>query len=127
MGEAKRVILDTSVLIEVLDRGRIQLMGGVGEFYLSTISLHEYIRYKRDRVFFKKLEEAFEVVGLDNEVLLKAAEIFHVLKEKGLSVSENDVYVAATAITHDLELWSKDEDFEKIRRLFPELKLKLVD
>lgn len=128
MGEAKRVILDTSILIEVLDRGKLQLLGEEGEFYLSTISLYEYIRYKRDKVFFKKrLKEAFNIVGLGNEVLLKAAEIFLTLKEKGIIVSENDVYIAATAITHNLELWSKDEDFEKIQQLFPELKLKLMD
>ena len=49
------------------------------------ITVYEYIRYKKDRRFFREmLEEAFNVVGIDNEVLLKAAEIFsHPQREGG--------------------------------------------
>ena len=47
------------------------------------ITVYEYIRYKKDRRFFKEmLEEAFNVVGIDNEVLLKATEIFSTSKRR---------------------------------------------
>ncbi len=124
MGQGKKVLIDTSILIEALDKEKVEILPE--EPYISVITVYEYIRYKKDRRFFKKmLEEAFNVVGIDNEVLLKAAEMFSILKEKGMAVSENDVYIAATAIVHGFELWSKDRDFERVLQCFPELMLKL--
>jgi len=114
-------------LIEILDKRSLLNLIEREELYISIISIYEYIRYKKDKEFFKKrLEESFTILGLDNKALLKSAEIFEILKKKGKFVSENDVYIAATAIANNLELWTKDTDFEKIKTLFPELKLNLL-
>lgn len=127
MGTNERILLDTSVLIEILDKRSLLNLIEREELYISIISIYEYIRYKKDKEFFKKrLEESFTILGLDNKALLKSAEIFEILKKKGKFVSENDVYIAATAIANNLELWTKDTDFEKIKTLFPELKLNLL-
>ncbi|RLE93438.1 MAG: hypothetical protein DRN04_07060 [Thermoprotei archaeon] len=98
------------------------------EVYLSVISIYEYIRYKKDKKFYKtKLEQAFTVLQLDNNILEKAAEIFTKLKEKGTPVSENDIYIAATALAYDLELYTKDTDYQKIAEVEPKLKLKFIE
>lgn len=127
MGRLQRILLDTSILIEILDREKYLELIHAGEVYLSVISIYEYIRYKKDKKFYKtKLEQAFSVLQLDNNVLEKAAEIFTKLKEKGIPVSENDIYIAATALAYDLELYTKDTDYQKIAEVEPKLKLKLI-
>jgi len=114
MGINERILLDTSILIEILDRGSLLNLIERKELYISIISIYEYTRYKRDKKFFKeKLKESFTVLRFDNKALLKAAEIFETLKKEDKFVSENYVYIAATAIANNLELWTKDTDFEK--------------
>jgi predicted nucleic acid-binding protein len=51
-----------------------------------------------------------------NEVVEAAAEIFAQLKKRGTAVSENDIYIAATALAHGLPLLTKDRDYLKIGR-----------
>jgi len=127
MGRSQRILLDTSILIEILDREKYLEFIQAGEVYLSVISIYEYVRYKKDKKFYKiKLEQAFSVLQLDNNILEKAAEIFIKLKEKGIPVSENDIYIAATALAYDLELYTKDTDYQKIAGVEPKLKLKLI-
>ncbi|AAL62515.1 type II toxin-antitoxin system VapC family toxin [Pyrobaculum aerophilum] len=114
MGASQRALLDTSVLIEILDKGRLSLLPK--DPYLSVISIYEYIRYKRDRHFYKeRLEEAFSVLGLTNKVIERAAEIFASLKARGVVVSDNDVFIAATAVAYGLPLITKDRYFLKIK------------
>lgn len=128
MGRLQRILLDTSILIEILDREKYLELIQAEEVYLSVISIYEYIRYKKDKKFYKtKLEQAFTVLQLDNNILEKAAEIFTKLKEKGTPVSENDIYIAATALAYDLELYTKDTDYQKIAEVEPKLKLKFIE
>jgi len=128
MGRLQRILLDTSILIEILDREKYPELIQAEEVYLSVISIYEYIRYKKDKKFYKtKLEQAFTVLQLDNNILEKAAEIFTKLKEKGTPISENDIYIAATALAYDLELYTKDTDYQKIAEVEPKLKLKFIE
>jgi len=128
MGRLQRILLDTSILIEILDREKYLELIQAEEVYLSVISIYEYIRYKKDKKFYKtKLEQAFTVLQLDNNILEKAAEIFTKLKEKGTPISENDIYIAATALAYDLELYTKDTDYQKIAEVEPKLKLKFIE
>ncbi len=128
MGAGKGILLDTSVLIDILDKGSLLDLIEKEELYISVISIYEYIRYKKNKEFFKKkLEESFIVLGLNNETLLESALIFEALKRRGKPVSENDIYIAATAIAHNLELWTRDTDYEKIKMFFPKLELRLLE
>ncbi len=40
-----------------------------------------------------------------------------------LQITENDLWIAATAVTHDLVLATRDKDFNAVQRHFPQLKL----
>ncbi|MGB9704500.1 MAG: PIN domain-containing protein [Pyrobaculum sp.] len=74
-----------------------------------------------------RLEEAFTVLPVTNEVVEVAADVFAQLKKRGTAVSENDIYIAATAIAHGLPLLTRDRDYLKIGEVAPALRLYLVD
>lgn len=123
---AKESILDTTMLIETIDHRRhIDLLNN--ENSISVVSIYEFIRYKKKMLENKLLlESSFDVLPITNPVLLKAAEIFVKLKENGLTVNENDIYIASTALANNLKLYTKDRDFLTIKKYFQELKVQFV-
>jgi predicted nucleic acid-binding protein len=124
MGE--KIILDTTMLIDIFDkRTHIDILEN--ECRISIVSVYEYIRYKKEKQEQKLfLEDAFEPFNLTNPILLKASDIFISLKSKGLRVSENDIYIAATAICTGHTLYAKDKDFSTIKNVSNELKLAMI-
>lgn len=123
---AEKILLDTSVLIDLLDKGKGAWLLEE-DCHLCIISIYEYIRYKHNAEEQKLLlEGAFEIVNFSNPIILKASEIFVRLKKAGKPISENDVYIAASAIANKLKLYTKDTDFKEIKRLFPEFQLAIV-
>jgi predicted nucleic acid-binding protein len=123
---AEKPILDTTMLIETIDHRRhTDLLDN--ENSISVVSIYEFIRYKKRMLENKLLlEDSFTVIAITNPVLLKAAEIFAKLKEKGLAVNENDIYIASTALANNLKLYTKDRDFLTIKKYFQDLKVQLV-
>lgn len=123
---AEKVLLDTSILIDIFDRdGDSQILES--ECYISVVSIYEYIRYKRNSEEQKLLlEGAFETINFSNPIILKASEIFVKLKKTGKTVNENDVYIAASAMVNKLRLFTKDADFKEIKKLFPEFKVSVI-
>lgn len=123
---AERSLLDTTLLIEILDYERhTELLENDNS--ICVVSIYEFIRHKKRSLENKLLlEGSFDVVQLANPVLLKASEIFRKLRENGVTVSENDIYIAAAAFTSGLALYTKDRDFLKIRKYFKELKVNFL-
>ena len=120
---AEKILLDTSVLIEIFDysKGKDLLRN---ECAISIVSVYEYMRYKdKAKETMELLENAFDIIPLDDIVILSASNIFKKLKEKGTMVNENDIYIAASAITYGLKLYTKDRDFLKIKNVFKTFKL----
>lgn len=124
MGE--KSILDTTILIETIDRGRhMDLLSRDNS--ISIISIYEYIRYKKKTLANKLLlESSFDVIDITNPILLKSAEIFLRLKVNGVTVSENDIYIASAALVNNLKLYTKDRDFIEIRKYFGDLKMQFI-
>ena len=123
---AEKSILDTTMLVETIDRRRHTDLLNTDRS-ISVISVYEFIRYKKKMLENKLLlESSFDVMPITNPVLLKAAEIFVKLKENGLTVNENDIYIASTALANDLRLYTKDRDFLTIKKHFQDLKVQFV-
>lgn len=120
---AEKILLDTSIIIDILDKnGDRSLLEN--ECHLSVISIYEYIRYKRNAEEQKLLlEGAFDTINFSNPIILKASEIFVKLRKAGKLINENDVYIAASAITNKLRLYTMDGDFSEIKKLFPEFQV----
>ena len=123
---AEKYLLDTTVLIDAIDHRRhLDLLERAQG--LSIVSIYEFVRYKSRKEENKLLlENSFEVIGIDNAVVLKAAEIFSTLKINGITISDNDVYIAASAIVHGLKLYTKDKDFLFIKKHFKEFKVEVL-
>ncbi|HDD34183.1 MAG TPA: type II toxin-antitoxin system VapC family toxin [Thermofilaceae archaeon] len=105
MGE--RVLVDTDILIDFY-RGRLDLPPG-NIYYISTITLYEYVRGTRKPGEAKRLlEESFTLLPLSNEVLLRSSEIWRELKARGLAVDDRDLLIGVTAIVHGLKLYTRN-------------------
>jgi len=115
-------LLDTSIVIDQIKRGTFE-RGAISVITLVEI-LRGVAREKRAEVK-RLLEEAYEVLGLGNDVILKYCELYSKLKEKGEPVPDADLLIAATAVAYGRTLVTKDRDFERLARLG--LKLELRD
>ena len=60
----------------------------------------------------------YQVLLLDDMAIFhKASEIYADLKQKGLPIQDADIFIAATAIIHDLIVVSHDSDLLRIKEL----------
>jgi predicted nucleic acid-binding protein len=108
-------LLDTSVLIS--ERPEL----GAGEGAISVMTLAElhvgvlYVRDEQERAGRLRrlawVERTFERLPVDDEVARRFGEIVAAARGRGCRPGVADALIAATAITHDLELVSSDRDF----------------
>ncbi len=111
----KRVLIDTSKLIDI-EQGVTSLPKDIIP-YISEITLYEFIRgHMRPKIAKQVLEEEAIIVWVDNDILLKATEIWRTLKSEGKTIPDADIIIAATAIVKNLELWTSDQHFEELTR-----------
>lgn len=107
-------LLDTDIIIELLQTRKYE----VGA--ISVITLIEVLRglQAEKRVKAKKLlEESFDVLNLDNKVIETYCSLYNKLKDEGRQMPEADLLIAATAISSDIALKTRDEHFDRLIRL----------
>ncbi|RLF09483.1 MAG: type II toxin-antitoxin system VapC family toxin [Thermoprotei archaeon] len=115
-------LIETSWLIEMLKRGVYE------EGAISIISLTEVLRGIRNekRDYVKRfLEESFDILGLDNDIIRVYCDLYDRLKDRGELIPDADLLVASTAIARGLTLKSRDKHFNRLRDLG--LSLELVE
>ena len=104
--KAKKVLIDTDVFIDI-EKGFVEPPNAI--CFISIIILYEYIRGKADSAKAKEyLEEAFNILPLDNDVFLKASEIWRSLKNTGQLIEERDLLIGATAIVKNMPLATRN-------------------
>lgn len=105
-------MLDTDNVVELLLEKRYE--AGC----ISIITLIEVLRgletEKRHRVK-ELLEESFNVLNLDNEVVETYCNLYRKLKREGTLIPDADLLIAATAISHNMTLKTGDAHFERLR------------
>ncbi len=110
-------MLDTSVLIELFDRGNTDLLEEIMErysaLYIPWIVLYEYLyghRYLGRDISDRKraIEKLGQVVGVTQDMILKAMEIDVDLHRRGMAIPFSDILVAATALVLGAELVTLD-------------------
>ena len=122
------LMLDTSFLILLLKEKKLSTFVRNYNGFLPDIVLFEYLRGEAylDRDITREksyLEDIFVIVILNNDIIIRASELWAKLIKKGVRIPEPDVLIAAYALEMDMPLITLDEDFQ---RLIP-YGLKLAD
>jgi predicted nucleic acid-binding protein len=105
-------LLDTDIVIEML-REKKQRQG-----IISIITLAEILRgiNAQKRPAIKRLlKESFAVLSLDSTVVEKYCDLYSNLKKQGTPLPDADLFIAATAMAHDLTLETTDEHFQRLK------------
>lgn len=85
------------------------------EMAMSIITCGELGRGFRYQEAWREFCNDFLLLQLDHETLWIASEIFNNLRRTGMLISDNDLWIAATAIRHDLILATENtRHFERI-------------
>jgi len=107
-------VLDTDIIVELL-RERRHEVGAI-----SIVTLIEVLRgietIKRAKVK-ELLEESFTIISLDNKVIETYCNLYQKLKEEGTTVPDADLLIAATVISRNMNLRTRDKHFERLRDL----------
>lgn len=125
-------VLDTSVLIELVDRGREDLLEEIialcNKVLIPWIVVYEYLYgHKYVGRSISKRKEFLEKLGAtiwgNQEILLKALEIDVQLHKTGKPIPFSDILIASIALTYNARLLTMDEKhFSRIKGL----KIKLI-
>jgi predicted nucleic acid-binding protein len=66
---------------------------------------------------------AFIALPYDESVAERLAALLSAAREHGRRAGAMDAIIAATALTHDLTIWTQDDDFEVLAELAPALRV----
>ncbi|MFA5785578.1 MAG: PIN domain-containing protein [Actinomycetota bacterium] len=123
-------LLDTSVFIAreqgrplglLPDEAAISV-ATLAELHIGVLATRESrLRAQRLRTL-SAVERTFDALPIDDRVARAFAEISVEARKKGRSPKVMDVFIAATAVTHGLPVYTQDQDFSKI----PIVKVMLV-
>jgi tRNA(fMet)-specific endonuclease VapC len=119
------VALDTNVAIEVLN-GKlqtVQILRTYGLIYLPVVVCGELLfgaknsaRSASNEERCRQFIEQCEIIESNSLVAEQYASIRLELKRKGKPIPENDIWIAALCIIHDIPLFSHDGHFLHIER-----------
>ena len=125
-------LVDTSVFVAA-EQGRPLGRPPAGEARISVATLTELIvgvrraRSARLRTLREAtLERARSFVPLpyDEPVAERLAELLSAARSARRRAGAMDAIVAATALAHELTVWTQDDDFETLAALEPRLRVK---
>lgn len=117
----KLCLIDTDILSYILKdfapayQQSIEYLKKQNKITISCITYYECLRgyqavgaTRRLRVF-EELLDIIDVIYFNQEIFNKAADVYGVLKRKGLLSGEFDILIAATALVHDFTLITNNE------------------
>ncbi len=118
-----RYLLDTNIIIALFadDAAVKEQLAQADEVFASSIAIGELCfgayksgRIKENRARIDDYAGNNVVLGCDIGTAYHYGEIKHALQRKGRPIPENDVWIAAVALQHDLTLISRDTHFKEI-------------
>ncbi len=121
-----RYLLDTSILVALFanDATVQEKLTRADEVFIPTIAVGElyYGALKSQRVrenlaMIDELAEESIVLGCGIETARRYGEIKNALRVRGRPIPENDLWIAAIALEHDLCVATRDEHFREIGTL----------
>ena len=123
------MILDTVVLIDLereITRGKAgPAMAALKRFAKRELFLTPTVAGElaagesmRKHELWSRFIEPFTLLTINSEVCWEYGELYRALRSKGIMISANDLWIAATALAYNESLLSRNRsDFNKISRL----------
>ena len=104
-------------LVELINEGRVQMIGPIRQELLSGIKfVEQFKKLKKTLSFFPDCQ----IKSYDYE---KAAELFNHCRKNGIQGSNTDFLICAIAINHNMTILTVDKDFSNINKFISDLKL----
>ena len=100
----------TSRLKELINDGRVCLIGPIRQEILSGVPDHRQFNKLKD------ILSAFEDIVLKKEHFEKAAEFSNICRSRGIQGSTTDFLICAAASLENLIIFTTDNDFENYRK-----------
>ncbi len=123
-------LLDTNIVTAIIKREpkittKLEIVNRYNQkLFISGMTYYEIkrgllaIKATRKLIDFEKLSHEYKILLLDDMAIFqKASEIYADLKQRGLPIQDADIFIAATAIIHNLILVSHDSDLLRIKDL----------
>ena len=126
MAVGGRYLLDTNIVIALFaDEAAIRkALVAAEEVFVPSIVVGELYygawKSKRQQENVARIDEFAAdsvVLGCDTETARQYGQIKSALRTQGTPVPENDIWIAAIAMQHDLMLVTRDEHFGQVRGL----------
>lgn len=121
-----RVLLDSTIVVALL-RGDSSLkarLEGSEEVFTNIIALGELYygvcrssRSEENRAELDRLVETLAVLSCNRRTAEVYARLKDDLRKKGTPIPDNDLWIAATAVQHGLQLAHRDDHFKGIDQL----------
>jgi len=124
-----RIVVETDALINLGKIGMLEKFVEVYDACITAITEYEYIRGEiragvKPEESKRTVEDAFEVLPLDNESISTAGKIWAELNIRGEPIGERDLLTGAICISETTPLWTLNK--KHFKRL-EEFGLKLLD
>ena len=103
------------LIAELADEGLVLSVIAYGEIYEGLLRDRSPQRLSQ----FEQFSATMDITAPDSEVAHQYATIRVALRSRGLLIPDNDLWIAATVVAHDLTLVTRDQHFSRI----PGLKL----
>lgn len=124
--EYSRVVVDTSIFIDFLrakEKKNTDLYSipSSQNIYISSVTLYELLMgatndQKRNDV--RLLTEDIVVLPFDEEVSIKASELYHDLRKVNKMIEFRDIFIAATCLIHNLPIKTTNKiHFQRVNGL----------
>jgi tRNA(fMet)-specific endonuclease VapC len=120
---AGRLLLDTGIIIDLFakDPAVEQGLAEAEEVFVPSIAVGELLydarisaRAAENRAKVETFVAANAVLNCDLETCTHYAEVKAALKTKGRPIPENDIWIAAIAFQHGLQLAARDPHFDEV-------------
>ena len=124
--ENSGMVIDTGIFIELLrkrDKSKTILasLPNNTSLFVSAVTVYELMMGATDLEKKSDVEillEGIPILPFNNDVSLKAAEIYHTLRRRNLLIEFRDIFIAATAIIFQLPIKTlNQEHFQRIETL----------
>ena len=121
-------LLDASIIIDALREKDLHLMRrmhsvGGAVCGVTRAEILSGARGSKDRTKLLTILDGFQQVAFPDSMWDDVGDRLAQLRAGGVTAPLADTVLATAALALDVEVWARDNDFNNIQRVFPDLKL----